>query len=211
MKNFRQKLKNNSYFVVLLLVTMLVVSNAVSVKLPTSRAQDQTPGGINYPFKYAASENDSDKNNSCDVYMADFSNKLMGDYKKFIDTNFQNKSSTASLLQGGIDKYRELRTSLFTAYDQYYPNVGSYQAIAGVQPGACRAIIEKTLVDAKNILKQHAVATSGVKKSTALLEKYRQINAELSNLYQQFVYMRSYLDSFASKLTCYPKTGCIKA
>ena len=80
----------------------------------------------------------------------------------------------------------------------------------GTEQGKCSQIVRAALDDAKRIIKVHAVKTSGVKKSTALLEKYQQINAELGKLYQQFVYMKGYLDTFANKLPCYPKTGCIK-
>lgn len=148
--------------------------------------------------------------NFCEPEMKDFASKELKSFRTFIETNYQNKSSTGSLTGVAMGKYNEMRSELYTAYNKYYPPSGANMLGTSDQPGKCLLIVNQTLDDAKTLLKTHAVRTSGVKKSTALLEKYQQINAELANLFQQFVYMKAYLDTFAGKLPCYPKSGCVK-
>ncbi len=172
------------------------------------QTQAQVAGGgtVPYPFQNAT----VDTNNLCEPEMKSFADKELANFRDFLDTNFQNKSGTSSLVDVALGKYREMRSELYTAINKYYPNFGSSLLVTGLQSNQCEQIIVQTLNDAKTLLKTHAVRTSGVKKSTALLEKYQQINAELANLYQQFIYMKAYLDTFSGKLPCYPKTGCVK-
>lgn len=189
--------------VTVLLGLFLVFGNA----LRPTEAQVAGGGTIPYPFQDAT----VDTNALCEPQMSDFAAKEMVDFRSFLDTTFQNKSSTGSLTDVAIGKYRELRSELYTAIGKYYPGIGSLQLTTSIEPGNCQKIVDDTLSDARTLLKQHALQTSGVKKSTALLEKYRQINSELGNLFQQFVYMKAYLDTFAGKMPCYPKTGCVNS
>lgn len=149
-------------------------------------------------------------NPACEPEMNAFATQLMDDYKLFLDKTFQNKSSTSSLLDTAVGKYRELRHNLYTAYYRYYPNQGSYFLSTGTQPGSCQKIVEDTLAEARLLLKQHAIHTSGLKKATAILEKYQVINEQLGSLHQDLLYMKSYLNTFADKLPCYVNTACVK-
>jgi hypothetical protein len=188
--------------VTVILATLFFFGNS----LKPTEAQVAGGGTVPYPFQNPT----VDTNNLCEPAMQDFASKELADFRNYLDTNFQNKSSTGSLIELALGKYREMRDELHTAYTKYYPNFGSMQLTTGIQPDKCQQIINQTLDDAKVLLKNHAVSTSGVKKSTALLEKYQQINAELANLFQQFIYMKAYLDTFAGKMPCYPKSGCVK-
>lgn len=202
MKNFLKQLVRNPLTLTVVMGLMLFFGNS----LRPTEAQVAGGGTVPYPFIDPTVET----NNLCEPEMKLFATKELEDFRKFIETNYQNKSSTGSLTGLAMAKYRELRSELYTAYGKYYPKFGSAILTTGLEPSKCKQIIEVTLNDAKKLLKTHAVRTAGVKKSTALLEKYQQINAELANLFQQFVYMKAYLDTFAGKLPCYPKSGCVK-
>jgi hypothetical protein len=150
-------------------------------------------------------------NNACEPQIKEKASLQLQDFRTFLSVNFQNKSSTDSLAEKGISKYREMRRELMDAYEKYNPNQGSTQFITGLQPAACFAIVRETLEDARNLLRIHASRTSGVKKSAALLEKYQAINNQLQGLSQQFTALRGYLDAFAAKLPCYVQKGaCLK-
>lgn len=149
-------------------------------------------------------------NNKCESEIKDVSVKQLKGFLDFLETNFQNKSSTSSLLNLAFAKYRVMRRELFNTYKKYYPRQGASQIITGTEPAACLKIINDTLEDARILLRKHAVKTSGVKKSTVLIEKYKSINDLLGALHQQFVLLKGYLDTFASKLPCYVKKECIK-
>jgi len=203
MKNPFTTIKIKPFTLAVVLGVLLLFGNS----LKPTEAQLAGNNTIPYPFSSPATDATT---NLCQPGMKDFASKELQNFNQFLDTNFQNKSSTISLLNVAMGKYRNLRTELYTAFGQYSPNVGSAITVSDSELSKCQDIINQTLSDAKNLLKIHAVRTSGVKKSTALLEKYKQINAQLADLFQQFVYMRSYLDTFAGKMPCYPKSGCVK-
>jgi hypothetical protein len=146
----------------------------------------------------------------CTVEMQKFSDVEIGKFRDFITTNFQNKSSTGSLLEIAVGRYRELRTALYNKYSTFYPHQGALLLTEGLQPGACLKIVEDTLTQARRELQMRAVQTSTVKKTTALIEKYQQINDKLGNLTRTFLSMKAYLDTFASKLPCYINKACNK-
>jgi len=196
------QLKIKPLTVTVLLGVLLFFGNS----LRPTEAQVAGGGTVPYPFIDPSVE----VNYLCEPEMKDFASKELAEFRTFMETNFQNKSSSQSLLTVALGKYRELRNELNIAYGKYSPNFGSLQLTTGIEPGKCRQIINQTLVDAKLLLKIHAVRTSGVKKSTALLQKYQQINAELANLFQQFLYLKANLDTFAGKVPCYVKQGCVK-
>jgi hypothetical protein len=203
MKNLSKQFRINPITLTVIMSLFLFVGN--SLVAPT-QAQDSGTATVPAPFQNTT----PDADNLCEPEMKDYASKELADFRSFIETNYQNKSSTASLMDTAMSKYRQLRTELNAAFAKYYPAVGSLQVTTGIEPSKCQQIITTTLSDARMLLKTHAVRTSGVKKSSAILEKYQQINAQLANLFQQFVYTKAYLDTFSTKLPCYPKTGCVK-
>jgi hypothetical protein len=206
MKKLPAKFKFYPFAATVVLGIMLFVGNSFRM----TAAIDSTSLGIPFPFQGTTTQQDStNTDNLCEAEMSSFASKELAAFRQFLETNFQNKSSTTSLLNVAIDKYRELKKDLYTAYSRYSPNVGSGMLATGIQPGACQKIIQDTLSDAQNLLKTQATRTSGVKKSTALLQKYQSINSRLGDLYKKFVYMKAYLDTFSTKLPCYSKS-CVK-
>ncbi len=204
MKKLVPQLKINPATLTVVVAVLFFFGN--SLVMPTQAEENAGSGSVPYPFQGSTEE----ATGLCEPEMKVFASKELEDFRNFMETNFQNKSSTASLLENAIGKYRELRTEMYTAFSKFYPKMLSLQVTTGVEPNRCKQIIETTLSDARLLLKKHAVRTSGVKKSFALLQKYQQINAQLANLFQQFVYTKAYLDTFSTKLSCFPKTGCVK-
>jgi hypothetical protein len=147
---------------------------------------------------------------NCQQAMVNFGEYEFGRFKEFLKNNFQNKSSTTSLLDAAIGRYRELRMTLYNKYYEYYPLQGAPQLTEGLSFGACNSSMNDILDRARHELETRAVQTSTVKKTTALIEKYKQINSELGALNRTFVMMKSYLDVFASKLPCYIAKSCQK-
>lgn len=206
-----RQLKIHPLTLTVILGLLLFLGNAF--RTIQAQAEEMTAGGIPYPTYLGTTATDETApptSNFCEPEMKDFASKELESFRTFMETNYQNKSSTGSLTAVGLTKYNEMRSELYTAYGKYNPTQGSSLNVTIEQPGKCLQIVLTTLEDARKLFKTHAVRTSGVKKSTALLEKYQQINAELANLFQQFVYMKAYLDTFAGKFPCYPKSGCVK-
>lgn len=148
--------------------------------------------------------------NLCQRELTEFLDEELKTYRNFIETNFQNKSSTASLLDNALSRYRELRATAMSKYATYLPQAGASQLTEGLQPGACLALVEKNLKQARRLLETRARTSSAVKKTTALIDKYQQLNNQLRKLNQSFITMKAYLDTFAAKLPCYIKKSCNK-
>ncbi len=148
--------------------------------------------------------------NRCVPEMDAYTKVELGRFRDFITTNFQNKSSTSSLLNTAMGRYRELRTAIYNKYYTYSAKQGALQITEGVTANSCIELIDKALSQARHELKIHAIQTSTVKRTAALIDKYQQINAQLHTLNRTFLTMKAYLDTFASKLPCYIKKSCNK-
>jgi len=181
---------------------MFIAGNAVNV------IQAQPAGTGSSAPKGAVP--DAQAEAACTDAMAKFADYQLGQYRDFIRGNFQNKSSTSSLLPAGFGRYREFRTSLYTKYYTFFPQQGASQLTEGIGANACMSVVNDFLAKARNELSSRAVQTSTVKKVTALITKYQQINAQLATLTRTFLTMKSYLDTFATKLPCYIAKSCNK-
>jgi hypothetical protein len=146
----------------------------------------------------------------CQVEMGKFLEVELNNYHQFMETNFQNKSSTSSLLEDGMGKYREFRKTIMDKYSTFYPQQGASLLTEGLEPDACLGQVEDALSEARRTLDTKARSTSAVKKTTALISKYQEINGKLRKLNQTFITMKSYLDTFAAKLPCYIRKSCNK-
>lgn len=208
--SFSHGIENKKYFwaVLLLMALALLIFLSPYERVTYAKTSDSDFTGLNIPPPFQGLS--SKVNAKCEPEMQDFADKLLKDYRDFQELNFQNKSSTGSLMEPAMSKYKELQHNLYTAYYKYYPNEGAYIITTGTQPGSCLKIVETTLSDARTVLKKHALRTSSVKKSTALLEKYQAINAQLGTLHRQLLYTKAYLGTFATKLPCYVKKACVK-
>lgn len=138
------------------------------------------------------------------VFIAEESNK----YNQFINTHFENKSSTGSLLDTAFAKYDEYRTLLFNKYYTYLPKVGADMSLESIKSGSCLAQVTTALDDAMQILMRKAQTTSAVKKTTALMDKYKEINDKLAVMNKSFANFKSYMDKFSLKVPCYIKDKC---
>jgi hypothetical protein len=174
------------------------------------RAQTAPDYGATTPSTPTAGQPQEQVNVICQVEMQKFADVQMGNFRAFITTNFQNKSGTSSLLETAVGRYREMRTALYNKYFTYFPHQGALLLTEGLEPGACEQIVQDTLTLARRELKMRAVQTSAVKKATALIDKYKEINDGLGTLNLTFLNMKAYLDTFNAKLPCYISKACNK-
>ena len=210
---FNKKLNmkpENENFKTLSITVILAVMLFFGNSLQTIQAQPApTPSSAPQPagLEDASAE---EINIVCQIEMEDFMFEESKRYMEFMDTHFMNKSGSASLMDTAFARYREFRDVAMRKYDTYFPQQGALQFTEGVEKGACLQIVEKGLADARKLLEIKATSTSAVKKTTALITKYQEINEKLRVLNQTFLYMKGYLDVFADKLPCYIVKACNK-
>lgn len=148
-----------------------------------------------------------------EVCMADMKLYLLDvepKYRNWMENHFNNKSSSTSLLDDAFARYADYRRNIYDRYATYFPQQGALQLSEGLEPGACLAMVEDSLEKARQTLEQKALSTSTVKRTTALITKYQQINSQMRTLYQSFITMKKHLDTFADKLPCYISKACNK-
>lgn len=134
----------------------------------------------------------------CDKTLKPLFDKELLEFQKFLEANFQNKSSTTSLTNIAISRYREyklalkqifgnLRAGTVTVEDlfdedrEHVYESGTYLGeITGY--GQCDDILTFYTDSAKEQMVQHIRSTAAVKKTTIMLEKFKAINSQLSQL-----------------------------
>jgi len=210
MKNTETKTGIKTLALTAAIAMFVFLSNAVGVLQAADTPPASGTPGYGGSSSTGSAPGGTQETNQCVPEMDAYIKVELGRYREFMTTNFQNKSSTTSLLDLGMGRYRELRAALYNKYNTYFPKQGALQLTEGLVPSTCFELVNKALADARNQLKTRSFQTSTVKKATALIHKYQDINAQLSTLNRTFFTMKAYLSTFAAKLPCYIKKSCNK-
>lgn len=202
------KQDNNSKFrplaVMVILICVLFFGNSVEFlsaaegDATTQTGSNKTPGAS------------QDENLECQEEMGKFLDVELGKYREWMKKHFENKSSTSSLTDDAIARYEEFRAVTMKEYYKHMPFEGASQLTEGLESGACLNQVREKLSDAMREVENRAKSTSTVRQSTALSDKYQQINNQLGGMAKDVLTMKAYLDTFADKLPCYVKKNCNK-
>jgi hypothetical protein len=147
----------------------------------------------------------------CAIEMQKVIDVQMYNYITWLDTHFENKSSSSSLLDGAIARYKELQTVLYDELRNHFPHANAVLFAESVEPNECFKLVDDTLNTARKLLSNKAKSTSAVKKTTALIDKYQEINNKLDILNTTYLQMKGYLDTTADKIPCYINESCNKS
>lgn len=145
----------------------------------------------------------SDKPNTCIQRLNPIIEEKSAELGQFINQHFQNERKNSELLPVAIDKFREHAKSLRSSIDTYFPREKAVSAEALEERTACQHFIDDALFVEKEILRKHMVATAHAKKTTRLLDAYKEINSKLDKLNFDMAQMYGYMEVFQSKLPCY--------
>lgn len=144
----------------------------------------------------------------CQYEMSLFLDAEIKSFRKFVDGHFENKSSTASLMDIAFAKYEEFKNKVYAKYYTYNPQAGTNIQTEYLKEPACLAQVKEALNTAQQFILRKASTTSAVKQSTALINKYKQINDKLALMNKSFLDFKSYMDTFSMKVPCYLKDAC---
>lgn len=127
------------------------------------------------------------------------------DFLKFLETNFQNKSSNNSLANTAIARYNEYKNDIEDLFSGLYPKslTENQPALATDEITAfnnCLKIKDEYIVQAKNKMIDHIKNTNAQKRTTVMLEKYQAINDQLRNLNLQISKLYGLFMAFKNKL-----------
>lgn len=130
------------------------------------------------------------------------------EFGQFINEHFRSPKPTSELVPTAIEKFREFRAEAKAEMVRYLP----HEQIAGAaiqERTLCKDAMEKHFAIMMNVLRQHMISNAYAKKSTRLLDKYKQINGKLEKLNFTIAQTYGYFAALSQKLPCYA-SKCVK-
>lgn len=126
-------------------------------------------------------------------------------FMKFLETNFQNKSSTSSLVNIAIARFSQYKRVLESEFAMLAPKYSTSEGVKEYETefaayGRCKEITELYTNLAKEHMVRHIKNTSAQKKTTLLLEKFKAINSKLRDLNMEIAEMYSFFMTLRNKL-----------
>lgn len=123
------------------------------------------------------------------------------DFLKFLEANFQNKSSNSSLTNIAISRYAKYKNNIEALFAELRPGVdGETYDTENQSYIECSKISEGYISLAKTKMIEHIKNTNAQKKTTVMLEKYQAINKLLRDLNFRVAEMYGYFMTFKEKL-----------
>ncbi len=197
MKPYRDYKFFHPYSVMITLMILLLGNFSIGV---STAQQDSTPHSNNTANEMS--------NGVCVNAMRPFLSEKLSEYIIFMDKNFANKSNTSSLLDIAMRKYDEFQKEVMDKYHEYQPTDANSITYEGPEAGDCYDLVQTSLDTARYFIDTKAKMTSAVKKTTALMDKYKDINNKLAILEKSVLNFKVNMDSFATKVPCYIQKSC---
>lgn len=153
----------------------------------------------------------SDVANACVSHMKNFMFDEKQKFGKFINEHFRSKEPTSVLIPAAIEEFRKYRQTAREEISKFNASKGKglSQEAAIVENDSCNKAIEEDFVLMKVIIRTHIEENAVAKKSTRLLDKYKQINEKMDKLNFTIGQMAGYFGTLAQKLPCYA-SKCVK-
>lgn len=141
----------------------------------------------------------------CPVVLEELYEIETREFLQFLDNNFKNKSSTTSLSNIAIARYRLYKETLQGYYGQLTPDASTFGDIQEYEValesyGTCGALTDSYIRLAKAQMIRHIKNNSVQKKTSILLEKFQAINEKLRDLNSAVAELYSFFAAFKNKL-----------
>lgn len=130
------------------------------------------------------------------------------EFGQFINEHFRSPKPTSELVPTAIEKFREFRADAKAQMVKYLP----HEQIVGAairERTQCEDAMQEHFRIMTDVLRQHMISNAYAKKSTRLLDKYKQINSKLEKLNFTIAQTYGYFAALSQKLPCYA-TKCNK-
>lgn len=150
-----------------------------------------------------------DETQRCVNLMKTFMEVKRNEFGEFINTHFRSAKPSSELIPVAVERYRRYRDSVRTELNQISPaDLVTAAASVGDAP-SCVSAVEEDLKITKEFLRQHIIENAYAKKTTRLLDKYKELNGRLDKLNFTIAQMYGYFGSFSQALPCYA-SQCLK-
>ena len=163
-------------------------------------ASDASDGGIG---DQAASA--STGRSACENNVKQFLEDQRTDFAKFITTHFQSNKPASELIPVAMERFRQYRTAIRDRLNNFLPQ----GPLAESQRDGCTTAVTEDFTLMKELLRQHIISNAYAKKTTHLMDKYKEINDKLQKLNFTVAQTYGYFGGLAQKVPCYA-TKCNK-
>lgn len=199
-----QHIRHYSMYIIGSLVGIaMFVATSVGVPMIFAQVSNTAPSSITAP---TSPINTVDQ--SCvDAMPAIFTSEQ----KKFIDfmnDHFKNAAPNSSLLQTGLDRLNNYRSTLITARNSF-ALTSKYQSDASSESSFCDQKVRDQILIAEKTFQSFVEETAFAKKSTALTEKLSGINGKLRTLNELLIQLDGYFYAFDKALPGFTQK-CVK-
>lgn len=144
----------------------------------------------------------------CINQMKDYMADKKDEFGAFINEHFRSEKPTSELIPAAVFRFRQYREEVRKRIAEFLP-ANRAEASAALSERACQTIVDQDFIAMKSLLRAHILSNAYAKKSTRLIDKYKEINGKLQKLNFTIAQMYGYFASFSQKLPCYA-TKCVK-
>lgn len=131
------------------------------------------------------------------------------EFGKFMNEHFRSSKPTSELIPGAVELFRRYRKEMFEEMKKFLPLDKTEGTAALTERPSCEKAVEEDFVLMKQMITQHIIENAYAKKSTRLLDRYKEINSKLRKLNFTIAQMYGYFSAFSQKLPCYA-TKCVQ-
>lgn len=125
------------------------------------------------------------------------------EFREYITSHFQNKSTNTSLLDLALKRFQQYRKDVFDEYHKYFPQEGLDISGEAIDTLKCynRVITEINLN--QKLMQDFFVKSSNAKTSSAQMNKLKAINEKLKKLNGEVTNMHGKWQTLSGKIPCY--------
>lgn len=136
----------------------------------------------------------------CAEALEDYLAEQETEFGAFINEHFRSPRPTSELIPTAIEKFREFRKK---AKARAIVAPHGQTTTAAAAETQCPDILKKHFEILTNLLREHILTNAYAKKSTRLIDKYKQINEKLEKLNFTIAQTYGYFAALSQKLPCY--------
>lgn len=170
-----------------ILLALVIGITVFTVNVPPVYAQDQTT------------------DTQCTTEMKPYIQGKSSELRTYFKTHFASKKTNTSLLELAVKRFDEYKRDLNAKYKTYYPQSGLEIYSESLDTIKCYNQIKKETDLMEKLLRSYFVQTAEVKKSSAIMEKMKQINKKMDELMKNVLQMYGKLLTLKGRIPCFVK------
>jgi hypothetical protein len=141
----------------------------------------------------------------CTLEMRPFINEKSKEFRTYLSSHLQNKSTNSSLLDLALKRFEVYKKDLFKKLETYYPQAGFSQYTEALDSLSCYKQMNQEIGLMEQLMKNYFQQTSNVKTATALMTKLQTINKKLDELARSIIQMLGKWESLKNRVPCFVK------